>query len=122
MRPWGGGNLAQPATLKRATSCILDNKLDQLVGGETIILNHLEGMRIQEVEDLTRWSVQYCRSWIPGVHRWDGLPPGPLSQELPQVGRILQVGQAWMAFDSVHVRSTCQIVQLWADSAIRYRK
>ena len=114
----GGANLSQPATLQRTTSCILDNRLHQLTGGEAVILNHLAGMRIMEVGDLTQWTIQDRRSWIPNVQHWDGLPPGLLSQELPQVGRILQVGQARTAFDSkgiqatTYIHRTCQIVQL----------
>ena len=30
--------------------------MDQMVGGETVVLDHLAGMRIQEVGDLTQWS------------------------------------------------------------------
>ena len=97
---------------------MLDNKLDQFVGGDGDMLGHLARMRIQEVWDLNQWTVQQVHTWIPGVHKWDGLPPGLLSQELPQIGRIVQVAQSWTAFDSkrimatVHVRRTCQIMQL----------
>ena len=124
----GGSNLSQPATLKRARPCILDNQLDQIAGGDAVVMAHLAKMQIRDVGDLTQWTVQDRREWIPGVHTWDGLPVGLLSHEVPQVGRILQVGQAWMAFDSkspqanAHVRRTCQIQQLWADGSIRYRK
>ena len=92
------------------------------------MLGHLVRIRILAVGDLTHWSTQDVRTWIPNVHTWDGLPPGLLSQELPQVGRVIQVEQAWTAFDSkgvqaeAHVRRTCQIMQLWADGTIRYRK
>ena len=72
--------------------------------------------------------MQGRRTWTPGVQTMEGLPPGLPSQEPPQVGRILQLGQLWIAFDSksvqatAHVRRTCQIVQLWVDGTIRYRK
>ena len=124
----GGASLSQPASLKRPTSCILDNSLDQLIRGDSDVISHLAGMRIQDVGDLTHWSTQDVRTWIPNLHTWDGLPSGLLSQELPQVGRVIQVGQAWTAFDSkgsqakAHVRRTCQIMQLWPDGTIRYRK
>ena len=98
------------------------------MGGDTDVLSHLADWKVQEVGDLTQWSIQGRRKWIPGVRNMEGLQPGLVCLEPPQVGRILQVGQAWIAFDSkssqatAHVRRTCQIVQLWPDGTIRYRK
>ena len=97
-------------------------------GGHADVLTHLVDWKIQVVGDLTQWSTQGRRTWIPGVRSMEGLPPGLVDQEPPQVGRILQVGQAWIAFDSksaqatAQVRRTCQIVQLWPDGTIRFRK
>ena len=56
-------------------------------------------MRILGVGELTQWTVQNVRTWIPGVHMWDGLRPGLLNQELPQVGRVKHVGRAWTVFE-----------------------
>ena len=80
----GGSNLSQPATLKRPTGCILDNRLDLMSGGITDVLTHLADRKIQEVGDLTQWSIQGRRTWIPGVQSMEGLPPGLTRLEPPQ--------------------------------------
>ena len=105
----GGSNLSQPASLKRTTGCILDNRLDLVPGGDVKVLTHLADWQIQEVGDLTQWSMQGRRTWIPGVQSMEGLPPGLVCQEPPQVGRILQVGQSWIAFDSKSAQATAHV-------------
>ena len=50
----GEANLPQPASLKRPTSCILDNNLAQLLGDDGNVISHLARKRIQEVGDLTQ--------------------------------------------------------------------
>ena len=128
MRRWVARIYLNQVYLKRAIGCILDNRLDLVPGGDAEVLTHLADWQIQDVGNLTQWSMQGRRTWIPGVQSIEGLPPGLVCQEPPQVGRILQVGQSWIAFDSksaqatAHVRRTCQIVQLWADGTIRFRK
>ena len=105
----GGSNLSQPATLKRPTGCILDNRLDLVPGGEAEVLTHLADWQIQDVGDLTQWSIQGRRTWIPGAQSMESLPPGLTRLEPPQVGRILQVGQAWIAFDSKSSQATVHV-------------
>ena len=92
--------MSQPASLKRRASCILDNSLDQMQGGDPDVIGLLARLGIREVGDLTQWTKLDVRIWIPNINAWDGLPHGILSLELPQVGRILKVGQAWIAYDS----------------------
>ena len=99
-----------------------------MTGGDPDVIGHLARLGIRDVGDLTQWTKLDVRTWIPNINAWGGLPHGLLSLELPQVGRILKVGQAWISYDSkgrqakAHVRRTCQVMQLWVDGTIRYRK
>ena len=72
----GGSNLSQPASLKRPTGCILDNRLDLVPGGDVDVLTHLADWKVQDVGDLTQWSIQGRRTWVPGVRNIVGLHQG----------------------------------------------
>ena len=82
----GGSNLSQPASLKRPTGCILDNRLDLVPGGDVDVLPHLADWKVQDVGDLTQWSIQGRRTWVPGVRNIVGLPPGQVDQDPPTGG------------------------------------